>query len=393
VSAAGATNVGKRITNMEVSPEFDGYSKVVILVTDDLFYEAGVNTGRTLELKCPWGTQQMAEDILANIRGYQYQPFTADGAIVDPSAELGDGITVNGVYSGLYKQEMQFDALCASKIEAPQDEELDHEYPFQEVTDREVIRQHASVKAQFAVQASEIAARVTREGGDNASFGWSLTEDGFILSSGSKEVFKATEDGIEVTGKISATSGYIGNSSQGFEITSNAIRNGVLSMSDTGHLGVYIGTDGIVLGKGAFKVNSNGIITATSGTIGGFTLGETYIKGGNLTLNSDGSIVGKDWSISADGRANFKNFNGVGSFSGGGASFGGGGASLPTSVTVGGTSLANYVDSIVANKISANYLNTVYGTSNYLRVHRFTYQYTDVAWITVNGYRVLGCPY
>ena len=54
MAATGTINVGKRVSSMEVSPEFDGYSKVVIQVTDDLFYESGVSTGRTLELKCPW---------------------------------------------------------------------------------------------------------------------------------------------------------------------------------------------------------------------------------------------------------------------------------------------------------------------------------------------------
>ncbi len=281
MSATGATNIGKRLSSMELAPEFDGYSKVIIQVTDDLFYEAGVSTGRTLELKCPWGTQQMAEDILSKVWGYQYQPYSADGALVDPGAELGDGVTVNGVYSGLYKQEIQFDSLCASKIAAPQDEELDHEYPFQELTDRTVIRQFASTKAQFAIQADEIAARVTREGGDSKAFGWSLTEEGFILSSGSKTVFAANEDGIEVTGKITATSGYIGNSAQGFEITGNAIRNGVLSMDDADHYGVYIGTDGIVLGKGAFTVDSSGHLTARSGVFDG------TVKAGNIEYGGD----------------------------------------------------------------------------------------------------------
>lgn len=288
MSTVGSTNIGKRLSSMEVSPAFDGYSRVVILVTDELCYEAGETSGRTLELECPWGTQQMAEDILSKIRGYQYQPFTADGALIDPSAELGDGITANGVYSGLYKQELQFDALGASKIEAPQDEEIDHEYSFQEVADRTIMRQFASTKSQFAIQADEIAARVAREGGDIKSFGWTLTEDGFILSSGSKTVFKADETGIEVTGKITATSGFIGNSSQGFEITSNAIRNGVLSMSDKSHYGVYIGTDGIVLGKGAFKVDSAGNLTAQNGEFNG------TVKAGNIVYGGDAGTIDGD---------------------------------------------------------------------------------------------------
>lgn len=280
MSSVGATNVGNRAKTVETSPEFDGFSKVRINVTEDLMYEAGTDTGRLLELTNPWGTQQMAEDVLAKIRGHQYQPYTATGALLDPAVELGDGITVAGVYSGVYGQDITFSHLYSADVEAPQDEEIDHEFPYETVTDRQVIRQFANVRSQFTVQAGEIAARVTREGGDNASFGWSLTEDGFVLSSGNRVVFQADEDGITVTGRITATSGYIGTESQGFEITSNAIRNGVLSMSDTAHYGIYIGTDGINLGKGTFKVDSSGNLTATSGRFTGTVYAGSIQYGG-----------------------------------------------------------------------------------------------------------------
>lgn len=294
MSATGTTNVSKRVSNMEISPEFDGYSRVVIQVTDELSYESGVATGRTLELKCPWGTQQMADDILDRVWGYQYQPFTADGALVDPAAELGDGVSVSGVYSGIYRQEIQFDALCASTIAAPQDEEMDHEYPFQDAADRTITRQFASMKAQFDIQATEIAARVTREGGDTKSFGWSLTEDGFILSSNSKTVLKANENGIEVTGRITATSGYIGNGSQGFTITNQAIYNGVQSLDDTSHYGVHIATNGITLGKGAFKVDNAGNLTASNGSFGGTVRANQILYGDsyNGTFNGAGLTCG-----------------------------------------------------------------------------------------------------
>lgn len=374
MTTVGSTNVGKRLSSMEVSPAFDGYSKVVILVTDELCYEAGEDTGRTLELECPWGTQQMAEDILEKVRGYQYQPFIADGALIDLSAELGDGVTANGVYSGLYKQELQFDALGASKIEAPQDEEIDHEFAFQEVTDRTVIRQFASTKAQFAIQASEIAARVTREGGDLKSFGWTLTEDGFILSSGGKTVFAANEDGIEVTGKITATSGYIGNSSQGFEITSNAIRNGVLSMSDTDHYGVYIGTDGIVLGKGAFKVDSAGNLTAQNGEFNG------TVKAGNIVYGGDAGTLHGDALTS---------YTVTGGY---GGSMATGDYGISTLNTTEGINMslgyADFANGVFAGWNTANYLSTVNGglVVNGRSVHLATSTFKDGSDNTINLY-------
>ena len=368
MSSVGSTNVSKRVSTMDVTPEFDGYSKVVIDLGDGTIYESGYSTGRTLELKCPWGTQEMADNILAQVIGYQYQPFTADGALVDPAAELGDGITVNGVYSGLYRQEIRFGPRYTSNIEAPQDEEVDHEFPFQEVTDRMVIRQFAVTKAQFAVQASQIAARVTREGGDSKSFGWVLTEDGFVLSAGSKEVFRCDETGISVTGKITATSGYIGNGSQGFTINNNAIYNGVLSMADADHYGVYIGT-----GKGAFKVDISGNLTAQSGRFDG------SVRAGSIEYGGDAGT-----------------FDGYG-LTGGTVTGGYGGAigsgTVTTANTSGGinTSLG-YAD--FSNGVFSGWNTAAAMATNLLNCSTtFRFRGENITWRYIDGYKVLAAGY
>ena len=65
----------------------------------------------------------------------------------------------------------------------------------------------------------------------------------------------------------------IGNAGKAFTIGANAtdayIYNGITSLNDSAHDGVYVGTDGISLGKGAFKVTSAGVLNATSATIKG----------------------------------------------------------------------------------------------------------------------------
>ena len=48
---------------------------------------------------------------------------------------------------------------------------------------------------------------------------------------------------------------------------------------------VYLGTDEISLGK-TFKVDNDGVLTSTSGKIGGWTIGANTLKSGNVTLNS-----------------------------------------------------------------------------------------------------------
>lgn len=58
-----------------------------------------------------------------------------------------------------------------------------------------------------------------------------------------------------------------------------------------------------------FIVKGDGSITATSGKIGGWTLGSSSITAGNIKLNSEGSMSGgtgsKTWSIQKDGTATF----------------------------------------------------------------------------------------
>ncbi len=165
-SMSDVINLRKNIIAFSDSERFDGYSKVIINVTDDLFYEAGETTGRTLTLSCPWGTQAMANNILAQVRGFSYQPYTAEGAILDPASELGDGINVNGVYSGIYRMDTRFSSNCQADISAPSDEEIDYEYQYQSKQTREVKRKNKYFSTQLSIQQDKIAAEVEERKSD-----------------------------------------------------------------------------------------------------------------------------------------------------------------------------------------------------------------------------------
>ena len=406
------TSVLRKATNLDVSPEFDTYSKVVIYVGkddegNDVTYEAGNDDGRTLEITNPWGTQVMANQLLANLQtnGFQYQPYDATDAQVDPSAELGDGVSVNDVYSGLYVQDTTFSSLMSSDIAAPTDEEIDHEFPYETETERTFKRESAYSRAQISINRDSIEAEVSRasnaEGNlssritinaeaitsevsrvnqdvfntsnpnsvvskitqtanaittevndrsnadsalssritqnangisaevtartnadstkldhtrSNSTFGWQLNATSFkINSSGSKNVFTADSNGIkiqgnaEVTGKVTATSGYIGNSSSGFTIAATKLYNGKSSISDANN-GVYIGTDGIALGANSvFSVTKAGAVTAKNITVSGgsININDTFkvSSTGALTANmTSGSIsLGSNFSVTSAG--------------------------------------------------------------------------------------------
>lgn len=293
-------NVLRKAYNLEVSEQFDGYSGVRIYVgTDDdgnkIIYESGSTSGRVLEINNPFGTQEMADNILAGIQGYQYQPMSAESALLNPAAEMGDGVTVNGVYSGVFVRATQFGHLMASDIAAPTDEEIEHEFAVESASDRQYTRfvqqtksmlkitnmaieaevearQDAvnEINATLTIHASDIQARVTKRSPEGqTSFGWNLDDTSWTVFSGSPSntILRATSAGLEVKGVIKADSGYIGGEN-GFVITANKIYKNISQFGGTQSTGVYIGTDGLQLGQN-FKVDSGGNLTANSGTFNG----------------------------------------------------------------------------------------------------------------------------
>lgn len=199
IRETGSTSIGKNAESLFVSKQFGGYSKVIVNVTDDIWYEAGTDSGRTLEVTCPWATQQVADNLLQSLQGYQYQPFEAQNALLDPAAELGDGLTVNSVYGGIFKLVVKCGALHAVDVSAPQDEEIDHEYSFVPASERRIERRLANVQSELSIQADQIAAKVDETGG-GTSFGWELLSSGFKLKSNGADVMTVDSNGLTVNG-------------------------------------------------------------------------------------------------------------------------------------------------------------------------------------------------
>lgn len=309
---SSSVNILKNMVSFDKAEQFDGYSKVVIIVSDEIEYSAGTDTGRTLTLNCPWGTQEIANNILQSIRGFQYQPMTAENALVDPSVEIGDGISANGVYSGVYSLETEFNSNLPTSVSAPADEELYEEHTYVPKSEREVTRKFLEFQSQFRIQdgkisaeveerksdtksiratleiqAGQITAKVNKNDGSSSTFGWALETASWRIFSGSNTVLKADKNGLEVKGVIRATSGEIG----GFKITSNSLTYNNQTWGGTNTNGIYIGPSGIQLGKN-FKVDSAGNLTAASGTFTGSVNAGNIRYGGSYGTFSGGGITG-----------------------------------------------------------------------------------------------------
>ena len=172
--------------------------------------------------------------------------------------------------------------------------------------------------------------------GYNGHYGLAMTQDGSIVA-----------DFINV-GSLTSSNVIVG----GFQLSATALKNGMTSFQDTQHNGVYLGTDGIALGAGKFRVDSSGNVSASSLAItgGSINIGDKFRvdSSGNLSATSgtfSGNVyAGNIRSSAVDGYG--------GSFSGygltGGTVTGGyggaiGGGTITTANTSGGinTSLAN----------------------------------------------------
>lgn len=122
--------VGQRAASLTVSPQFEPITMVRVFVDDSNVYQAGTETGRVLEVDCPYGTQEMANIMLSQVEGFQYQPMTATDALADPALELGDAVNVGGVLATAVQTAITFDAMMAMDISAPGQEEIESEYPY-----------------------------------------------------------------------------------------------------------------------------------------------------------------------------------------------------------------------------------------------------------------------
>ena len=159
--------VGTRAGGLETSPQFEPISKIILLVDSENYYEAGNDTGRTLEITCPYGTQAMANNLLSSLGGYAYQPATATDALIDPAAELGDAVTVGGVYTVLAQMDTTFDSLMTADIGAPGQEEIESEYPYVSQQQSDINRQLADTRSEIAKNSEQI--QLTVEGLNSAN--------------------------------------------------------------------------------------------------------------------------------------------------------------------------------------------------------------------------------
>ena len=190
------TYLGRRLANFSPGIASKPISKVELLNDNgDVVGVSGSGAGRTLTALQPDGTNAMAAAILAKVSGYKHIGYEGSQALLDPAVELGDAVTVDGLYVPLIALDMTFDPLLAPDISAPDADELDDEYPYKSPTQRQIERNFAKAKTLITKTSEEINLKV--EGLDGRVSDVTQTVDGISLSVTSS----SSPDG-ETTAKI-----------------------------------------------------------------------------------------------------------------------------------------------------------------------------------------------
>lgn len=231
----GKHYVGRKAASFQNGGETDAVSGVALIVDEEHEYRAGDDQGYVLELECPYGTQAMAEAIWESVRGKSYTAFEARNAVLPASAELGDGVTVRGVYAPLVSRRMSFGQTPTADISAPGDGQVSHEYGYSDPVQRQVDRKLAQSRSYIEKTAEELRVGV---------------ED--------------TEKSLKA--ELSLKVGRDENDQ-------------IVSMLNASADEINIKGNRLTIDSTNFKVAADGTVTATAGTIGGWSILGPFLTG------------------------------------------------------------------------------------------------------------------
>jgi len=282
--------LGLNAGTLETAGTLSQVSRINLLIDSGAMYTSGTDDGRVVEVSVPWGTQAMADHILAGMKGVTYRPYTVQDALLDPAAEIGDGITVGGTYSAICQTGLSFDRQMTATVSAPTSDEVEEEYPYQTKAQRKASRQLSETRSRITKTAEEIRLEVKNEvEGLAASIDIQL--DGITSTvKGQGEQISAIHQTVGgITAKVTGLEGSYSSLKQYVDSITLSVSNGATSST-------------IALKAGSATIQSqtikmDGLVTFTGLSDGTTTINGACIKTGTIDakrLNLSGAITFDD---------------------------------------------------------------------------------------------------
>lgn len=213
--------VGGDIISFADNGKYKPISRVTLLVDDENSLTAGDDTGMEVIASCPHATQPMVNALLQTMKGYQYQAYEAGAANIDPAAELGDGVTVGGIYSPMSK--LSDDGRGYAGISSPGEAEMEDEYPAGGYIAQEFNRKIAETRSIITKTSEEIMLKV--EGIDGKYTEVKTTLDGLTVTDASGTT-KINGSSIKTDNLYVAAANITGT------LTANQIQTGSIRVGD-----------------------------------------------------------------------------------------------------------------------------------------------------------------
>lgn len=234
----GAINGATAYVEYVVS-EKQSVTGVSITVDSETTYAAGTDAGIVLAFDNPYATQNICNDLFAQVNGLVYATFEVTRGVFDPTVELGDLMYAGSLAQGvIYNSVQRYDIMYQVDVSAPGEKELDSEYPVltpvqkMQYTVSELKSDNVVIHSEIRQTQSSITAEVTRATGAESALSSRITvAEGQIqtkVTSGQVEsIIDQKADSIRLKAdKISWSSTYSSMTEDGILTCNGATING-----------------------------------------------------------------------------------------------------------------------------------------------------------------------
>lgn len=299
VSLSDAIFLGQKAASMELDDAL-AVSRVNIDVDSDNYYTAGTDTGAIVNVSCPWGSEAMAQFVLAAMSAYTYRPYTATDALLDPAAELGDAVTVGGIYSIIASLDIDYNRASVAEISAPGLDEIDDEYPYITQDRKETNKVLATTRSLISKSSEEILLSVESQIDDlSASIDIQLDSITSTIQGQGGQISQINQTLTSINSTIQGLDGAISEIDQKVDNIRISVSNGSTSSTIT------LTVDGVTVSSQ--NITMSGLVTYTGLSSGTTTINGACIKTGTIDadrLNLTGAISFSDLSTSVQNDIN-----------------------------------------------------------------------------------------
>ena len=179
-------------------------SRVTLYPDGNTQYTAGNDTGYALSADCPYATQAMVNALLTALSGVTYLPVKATDTLINPALEIGDPVNLYGNQTVMASVTYHGGPALIADVEAPIEEEVNHEYPAKTTSKAE--RKLASAYSQIKKTTDNIALEVAgKTDSDDVNSLIDVSLNGITLSytgTTNGATLSLTKSGVNISGTV-----------------------------------------------------------------------------------------------------------------------------------------------------------------------------------------------